>query len=143
MKTDTLFKNRLSIQLRFNDIDMVGHVNNTVYFNFFDLGKTSYFEAVKGSCIDWMQTDIVIRHIEADFQHPTFLNDEIEVCTAVVKLGNKSLMMEQHIIDVNSHQVKCTCNTVMVGFDRRTNSAIPISEEWKCAIRIYEENSIL
>ena len=34
------FHHTLPIQLRFNDVDKFGHVNNTVYFSFYDLGKT-------------------------------------------------------------------------------------------------------
>lgn len=33
------FHHSLPIQLRFNDVDKFGHVNNTVYFSFYDLGK--------------------------------------------------------------------------------------------------------
>lgn len=137
---ETIFRNRLPIQLRFNDIDIVGHVNNAVYFSFFDLGKTAYFDAVRGSHMDWSSTDIVIRHIEADFQVPTFYRDQIEVDTAVIKLGNKSLQMEQRVIDTKNNVVKCVCKTVMVGFDRETNSSKEISQFWKDAIRTYEQN---
>ena len=31
------FKNCVEIQVRFNDIDMLGHVSNTVYLNYFDI----------------------------------------------------------------------------------------------------------
>ena len=31
------------IQLRFNDIDQMGHVNNAVIMEFFDYGKMKYF----------------------------------------------------------------------------------------------------
>ena len=57
---EIVYRNRLPIQLRFNDIDVIGHVNNTVYFNFYDLGKTAYFEEVRGEHIDWSSTDIVV-----------------------------------------------------------------------------------
>ena len=40
------FNHTLPIQLRFNDVDKFGHVNNTVYFSFYDLGKTEYFASV-------------------------------------------------------------------------------------------------
>ncbi|MEG1617844.1 MAG: thioesterase family protein [Bacteroidales bacterium] len=137
---ETIFRNRLPIQLRFNDIDVVGHVNNAVYLNFFDLGKTAYFEAVKGGHIDWSETDFVIRHIEADYQVPTFYRDQIEVDTAVVKIGTKSIQLEQRIIDTKNNVVKCVCKTVMVGFDKDTNTAKPICDYWKDAIRAYEQN---
>ena len=37
--TSPAFRHTLPLQLRFNDIDLLGHVNNSVYFSFYDLGK--------------------------------------------------------------------------------------------------------
>ena len=42
--TSPAFRHTLPLQLRFNDIDLLGHVNNSVYFSFYDLGKARYFE---------------------------------------------------------------------------------------------------
>ena len=46
------YKHSLPIQLRFNDVDKFGHVNNTVFFSFYDLGKTEYFTDVCPH-VDW------------------------------------------------------------------------------------------
>ncbi len=138
--SEVKFKNQLPIQLRFNDIDIIGHVNNSVYFNFLDLGKTAYFEAVRGEHFDWSNINIVIRNIQADFVCPTFYKDKIAVETAVVKIGNKSMHMFQQIVDIETRHVKCTCTTVMVGFDPKTNQSTEITQCWKDSIREYEEN---
>ena len=37
----------MPIQIRFNDVDKFGHVNNTIYFQFYDTAKTDYFAAVR------------------------------------------------------------------------------------------------
>lgn len=63
---DIKFNHTLPIQLRFNDVDKFGHVNNTVYFSFYDLGKTEYFASVCPH-VDWQKDGIVVVHIEADF----------------------------------------------------------------------------
>ena len=52
------FRHTLPIQLRFNDVDKFGHVNNTVYFSFYDLGKTEYFASVCPG-VDWEKDGIV------------------------------------------------------------------------------------
>ena len=53
------FKHSVPVQLRFNDADALGHVNNSVYFTFYDLGKTEYFKAVRGGEIP-KEVDIVV-----------------------------------------------------------------------------------
>ena len=37
MDTSVQFRHTLPLQIRFNDVDTLGHVNNTVYFSFYDL----------------------------------------------------------------------------------------------------------
>ena len=63
---EIVFHHVLPIQLRFNDVDKFGHVNNTVYFSFYDLGKTEYFASVCPG-VDWEKIGIVVVHIEANF----------------------------------------------------------------------------
>lgn len=137
------FNHELSLQLRFNDIDSLGHVNNSVYFNFFDLGKVRYFEEVRNENIDWRKADIVVANINANFLAPVFLNEPIAVQTTVTEIGNKSFQVLQQIINASTRQVKCVCATVMVGFDIKTNTAKEISAEWKEAICRYEGRDLM
>ena len=44
-----IMKHSVPVQLRFNDTDALGHVNNSTYFSFYDLGKSEYFAAVRGN----------------------------------------------------------------------------------------------
>lgn len=135
---DLVFRHSIPVQLRFNDVDGLGHVNNSVYFNFYDLGKTGYFDAVHGHQVSQEEIDIVIAHAEVDFIEPVFLKDEILVQTTVTAIGNKSLTMVQRIICAKTKRVKCLCKTIMVGFDFRTNTSKAISQIWRDAISKYE-----
>ena len=105
------FKHSVPVQLRFNDADALGHVNNSVYFTFYDLGKTEYFKAVRGGEIP-KEIDIVVAHAEVDFIAPVFLNDEIAVQTTVSEIGNKSFELIQRIVDTKNNITKCFCKTI-------------------------------
>lgn len=132
------FRHHMPLQMRFNDIDMLGHLNNSVYLTFMDLAKARYFKEVNGGPVDISSIGIVIVNINANFCIPTFFDEEIEVETAVVAIGEKSLTLEQRIYSVPDRQVKCSCRTVMAGFDIKTNTGIPIAEEWVKKIEAYE-----
>ncbi len=132
------YNHRVPVQLRFNDADALGHINNSVYFSFYDLGKTEYFKAVRGRYIETKDIDIVVVHAEVDFLSPVFLSDNIEVQTAVSAIGNKSFTLVQRIMDTATDTVKCICTTIMVGFDQKTQQSKPISDEWKEAISAFE-----
>ena len=132
------FNHRMPLQMRFNDIDMLGHLNNSVYLTFMDLAKARYFHDVNGGEVDISKIGIVIVNINANFCSPTFFNEEIEVETAVVAIGEKSLKIEQRIYRLPDRQVKCSCTTIMSGFDIKTNTSIPIAPEWVEKIERYE-----
>lgn len=131
------FNHTLPIQLRFNDVDKFGHVNNTVYFSFYDLGKTEYFASVCPH-VDWEKDGIVVVHIEADFLAQIFATDHIAVQTAVSEIGTKSFHLTQRVIDFETNEVKCICNSVMVTFDLENHVSKPLTEEWINAICKYE-----
>lgn len=102
------FHHVLPLQIRFNDVDKFGHVNNTVYFQFYDTAKTDYIASVcKG--VDWERLAIVVVKIDAEFVAQIKANDHIAGRTRVVKIGNKSFHLEQDVIDVDTQEVKSRC----------------------------------
>ncbi len=133
------FHHRYPLQIRFNDIDTLGHVNNSIYFTFYDLGKSRYFEAVKNCSIDWRRADVVIANINADFISPIYPNEEIAVETGTLEIGNRSFTLLQRIINIKTGEIKGICRTVMVGFDIAAGISAPISNEWKEAICKFEK----
>ncbi|MFW9598441.1 MAG: acyl-CoA thioesterase [Paludibacter sp.] len=137
------FKHITPIQLRFNDFDALGHVNNSVYLSFFDLGKTSYFMQVLPDVQLNREVGIVIADIHVSFLLPVYPGENVAVETAVFEVGNKSFKLYQQLIDLDTNEVKCICKTVMVCFDAKTKSTRQISPEWRKAIADFEENPIL
>ena len=132
------FNHTIPIQLRFNDFDALGHVNNSVYFSFYDLGKTSYFsEVIPNMSLD-KKVGVVIANIQVNFILPVYPEEHVAVQTAVVEIGNKSFKLFQQLIDTDTNEVKCICQTVMVGFDATTKTTKTISDEWKKAITDFE-----
>ena len=131
------FHHSLPIQLRFNDVDKFGHVSNTVYFSFYDLGKTEYFASVCPG-VDWEKDGIVVVHIEADFLAQICLSDDSAVQTAVCEIGTKSFHLLQRVIDTETMEVKCICRSVMVTFDLERHESKPLTEEWIEAICRFE-----
>ncbi|MCC8146490.1 MAG: acyl-CoA thioesterase [Bacteroidales bacterium] len=134
---DIEFRHTLPIQLRFNDIDKFGHVNNTVYFTYYDLGKAEYFASVYPG-LNWDKDGVVVVHIEADFLSQISVNGQIAVQTAVTKIGNKSMTLVQQVIDLETKEVKCICKSILVAFDLEKNESKEIPEDWKSAIAAYE-----
>ena len=136
------FKHTLPVQIRFNDIDTLGHVNNTVYFSFFDLGKSKYFTEARKGEVDWEKVDIVVANINCNFLAPIFFNENIAVQTQVNYIHEKSFKITQQLINLDTAEVKCSCATIMVGFDVENCVAIPISNEWVECLSAFEGRNL-
>lgn len=138
--TPEIFKATLPIQIRFNDIDALGHINNNLYFSYFDLGKTTYFETIKGDkATNWTEGLIVVAHIETDFHSPIYYKEGIAVDSKIISLGDKSGVFLQQIRNVKNGEIKCRCKTIFVTYNADTQSSIEIPGDWRKAISEYEE----
>ncbi len=116
------------IQIRFNDVDQMGHVNNAVIMEYFDLGKDAFFSShgvppTKGDFT------IMVVHYEVDFKSQIRYHDRIEVTTEVEKIGNKSLTVMQRVVNTETGVVCVECRTVMAGHRRSTSSSEVIPPE--------------
>ena len=123
MAEDIKFRHTMPVQIRFSDVDQFGHMNNSVYFSLYDLA-------------------IVVANINANFFMPVFFSDHLVIETAVVHLGHKSFTLLQRAVTTDTHEVKCECRTVMVGYDLATKEPKLISEDYKKAICRYEEKTL-
>ena len=117
-----VFRHVLPIQIRFNDVDKFGHVNNTIYFQFYDTAKTDYFAAVCKD-VDWESVAIVVVKIEAEF-------------LSQIKAGE--FQLEQDIINMDTQEVKCRCLSVMVLYDLVNHKSMPFPDNWRQAICQYD-----
>jgi acyl-CoA thioester hydrolase len=142
METTAIFKNILSIQVRFSDVDMMGHVSNTVYQSYYDSGKVHYFDQVIPD-MDFIQTGVVGASIKIEYLKPIFMKTRILVKTRVAILGHKSLTMEHQLVDEHSGEIFSTCTAVLVCYAIKEQLSIPLPEHWRKNILAYDEGVII
>jgi len=139
----SLFRHAYPVQIRFNDVDILRHVNNTVYFSFYDTGKARYFQAVKKGKMEWTHVDTVIANVNCAYISPIYFGEEIEVLTRCKSIHDKSFILEQMIIARPSGEVKSVCETVMVSFDPETSTSMSLADEWRKAFEEYEGKTLI
>lgn len=135
------YNHTIECQLRFNDIDMFGHVNNSVYLQFFDLAKLKYFQDVTLAKPQADSLAMVVVNINCDFYAPSLIDEALEVKTAVIAIGHRSLTLEQRIINPHTGSVKCQAHTIMAGFNIATAESVPIPTDARKAIEEYEHRT--
>lgn len=115
-----------SIQIRFSDLDPMGHVSNSVYTQYFDIGRMEFFEAIGKIC---EVPANVVASVKIDMLKEIRMEDEVEVEVWCSKMGKKSMTLEQNIFANGDCVTKSTI--VLVGFDRSTRQSIALPAEWE------------
>jgi acyl-CoA thioester hydrolase len=134
------FKHRTPVQIRFKDIDALGHVNNANHLSYFELARMNYSNDVLGP-IDWSKTGFILASARIDYKQPILLKDKLFVLSHVSKMGNKSFEMEHLIVRMESDGNETTLASgasVLVCMNYSTMKTIPIPEEWKARVFEYD-----
>ena len=126
------------VHIRFTDIDMLGHLNNAVYTQFMDIGKVAYFTTINGGPIEWGSINLVVANINVNYLRQTTLYEPVEVVTRCHKIGTKSLVLHQQILNKETGEVKADGYATMVSIDLKTKITTPITAEWRKKISDFE-----
>lgn len=126
------------VQQRFNDLDSFGHVNNSAYMQYNDLGKIDYFSRVLGDLFTPRAESLVIVNINCQFYHETRLGEPVAVLTRADCIGERSIILEQRVVNTGSGQVKTIARVVMAGFNIAQDCGMPIPDSWRAAISDFE-----
>lgn len=124
------------IEVRFVDIDVMGHVNNAVYLNYFEQARMHFFAHYFGKQWDWVSNGILLARNEIDYKEPTLLNDDVHIETWIARVGTKSLELEYevYIPESESRRVKAKGKSILVCFDYNLKQTIEVPAKWKALI---------
>lgn len=128
------FDHSVDLQIRFNDIDILGHLNNTVYFSFYDTGKAYFFEHMLGGDIEWRKVETVIANVDCAYVAPIYFGDQIAVYTRCMYISEKSFRLQQVIVEKRTGELKSACETVMVSYDPEARQSVPLSDRYRTAL---------
>lgn len=121
------------IQVRFADLDVMGHVNNSVYLSYFEMTRVHYFKQLVGSNWDWRKEGVLLVRNEIDYLKPILLNDEPEVHMSLEKIGEKSISL-LYQIKVNN-EIYTKGRSVLVCFNSEEGKTIQVPIAMKDALK--------
>jgi acyl-CoA thioester hydrolase len=133
------FHHARPVQIRYNDIDIVGHVNNAVYHEYFNFGRMHYFYDTLGDDAFAVQ-EVVIAQTNTTYVRQILIDDEIQILSKIIRFGTKSMDMLQVLVSQSDEGfVLHTFNvTTFVCINTQTHATEVIPEKWKNAIETFE-----
>jgi|ERR1035437_1710188 acyl-CoA thioester hydrolase len=135
------FKHKTLIQIRFKDVDMMGHVNNANHFTYLEIARAKYFDDVVAEEVNWSKEGIILAKSTCDYKMPILFNDKVFVHTKCTRMGNKSFELHYKIIkEENSKEILLAeASSIQVCFDYEKRENILMPEKWKKKIEAFEK----
>src|SRR4051794_21462276 len=119
----------LSIPTRWNDNDVYGHVNNVVYYSYFDTIINQWLIAEGG--LDVGRSDVIGLCVESQCRYlaPASYPEVLEAGLRVGKLGRSSVRYEIAIFRAGVEEPSAFGYFVHVFVDRASRTATPVPEK--------------
>lgn len=132
----------LMLPTRWMDNDIYGHVNNALYYAFFDTAINQYLIAEGGLDITASRVIGLAAETHCQFMQALAFPEVVEVGLRVGKLGNSSVRYELAIFKQSETHAAATGYFVHVFVDRETRRAVPIPTKIRTALeRLQIKNS--
>ena len=135
MHSDKLFST--DIEVRFRDLDAIGHVNNAVFFTYFEEGR-KHFSKNEFEVSDVSEFNFIMAHIQCDFIKPIKFNDRVILQMWVKDIGTKSFSFEYRLVDFSDEaMVYATGKSIQVCYDYQKNRSIEVPAKMRERLTLY------
>ena len=129
------------VEVRFRDMDSMGHVNNAVYLTYFENARIAYWRAVPG-IRSRRNLDYILARAECDFKSPVTVEDELVCHIRVAAFGRTSFAFEYLLREERTGRVVALGRTIQAMFDYAARRAVPLEPAIKTAIEEFEGRAI-
>lgn len=123
------------IPVAWGDMDALQHVNNAVYFRYFETARLDYFKQID-LLVDLKHHHIgpVLGHTECRYKIPVTYPDTLLIGSRVSELLDDRFTMEYLIVSKKIGKVTTVGSATCVMFDFQNQTKAPIADHIKQAI---------
>ena len=123
-----------SLTTRWGDNDIYGHINNVIYYSYFDSVVNRYLIEEAGLDINTGEVVGYVVSSGCDYHAPISYPEQIEAGIRVDKLGNRSVTYGVAIFKAGESLAAAHGHFVHVFVDKREQKAVPIPAKLRSAL---------
>lgn len=131
------------IPVWWGDQDKFGHVNNTVYFRWFESARIEYTTRI--GLQDWLEREQIgpiLAAVACNFRKQLTYPDVVHVGTRVSKIGRTSMTIDHSVFSTRLNALAADGSSTVVLFDYKQNRPVPIPESLVETIERLENRSL-
>lgn len=123
----------------FRDVDAFGHVNNAVYFTFFEWARTQLWFAINGGR-DPHDISFIVARAECDFRRQIGM-EPIDIRVRIGAMRGTSFDTLYEIVKTNGQQLAATGKVVVVLYDWVKQEKVEISDALRRNVRAFQREA--
>lgn len=128
------YRHSLMIPVRLGDVDVYQHVNNVIYYSYFDTLVNDYMIRFGG--LDMVKDTVIGLVVETACRFHQSINfpETVEACLRTAKLGNSSVRHEIALFRDGQTHPAATGHFVHVFVERGVQKPVPIPPRIRAAL---------
>jgi acyl-CoA thioester hydrolase len=128
------------LNIRFKDIDAMGHVNNAVYITFFEEGRKAFLKEVLG-VTDPSGYSMILATISCEYIKPLCITDDPLLEIWVADIGKKSFRFKYRVLDrIDNKLIYAKGESVMVAYNYKEKHSMLIPQEFVMLMEDFTES---
>jgi YbgC/YbaW family acyl-CoA thioester hydrolase len=129
-------------RVRWGDVDAARIIFYGAYIRFFEFAETELFRAVNlpySVMFDELDVWLPRAHLECDFRSAAQLDDLLEVCVYVGRIGTKSIRLNFEVRRKGERAMVAEAHFVLVSVRRDTFETVPVPDELRRRLAPYTQ----
>ena len=124
-------------EVHFKDLDILGHANNVVYASWLESARIRFYLDLMDIPLEEM--GLILAELTLSYKTPAYFGERLGIGVRVGTIGSKSFAMEHVIAREGDGVVIATAKAVLVAYDYKLGTTVPVSEEFRRRVSKSEE----
>ena len=126
----------IPIPVRWGDMDSFGHVNNTVFFRFFEIARIAYFEKMQ---ILNQPVGPILASTSCRFLAPIVFPDNIFATAQVYEIHEFGFDMAYALYSEKNHRIVSKGTGKIISYHYEQHKKVSLPEQWQLQIKDIEK----
>jgi acyl-CoA thioester hydrolase len=121
------------VEVRFRDLDALGHVNNAVYLTYLESARIAWWLHVTRRS-GLAALDMMLARVEVDYRSPVRFGESLDVGVRCASLGRSSFVVELEVSERSARRLIAEARKVLVSYDFASGRSRPLTPELRALI---------
>jgi acyl-CoA thioester hydrolase len=130
----------IEVPVRWGDMDLLGHVNNIIYLQYFETARIEYMvrAGLGPPGPAWRDHGFIVASLNCHYRAPVTYPDTVSAGARVSALGDDRMVIEHAVFSPKLDRVAAEGDALLISYEYASGRRIPIPQGFRNAILTLE-----